>query len=141
MVISPTVIITFHIVFIALNTLMFFGHLKFEPHKSEPRKIRTMRAISDATCALGFTAALIGYLNSGNEVLSSVCALAVIILLGTSVALLIPLFIYHRKNKKEIKAATPDKTDIMIDELEKAVGKINNKIEDLREQKKNSSKE
>lgn len=29
----------------------------------------------------------------------------------------------------------------MIDELEKAVGKINNKIEDLREQKKNSSKE
>lgn len=141
MVISPTVIITFHIIFIALNTLMFFGHLKFEPHKSEPRKIRTMRAISDATGALGFTAALIGYLNSGNEVLSSVCALAVIILLGTSVALLIPLFIYHRKNKKEIKAATPDKTDIMIDELEKAVGKINNKIEDLREQKKNSSKE
>lgn len=141
MVISPAIVITFHIVFIALNTLMFFGHLKFEPHKSEPRKNRIMRAISDATGALGFTASLIGYLNSDNEVLSAVCALAVVILLGTSLALLIPLFIYHRKNKKEIKAATPDKTDIMIDELEKAVGKINNKIEDLREQKKNSSKE
>lgn len=141
MVISPAIVITFHIVFIALNTLMFFGHLKFEPHKSEPRKNRIMRAISDATGALGFTAALIGYLNSDNEVLSAVCALAVVILLGTSLALLIPLFIYHRKNKKELQAATPDKTDIMIDELEKAVGKINNKIEDLREQKKNSSKE
>lgn len=141
MVISPAIVITFHIVFIALNTLMFFGHLKFEPHKSEPRKIRTMRAISDATGTLGFTASLIGYLNSDNEVLSAVCALAVVILLGTSLALLIPLFIYHRKNKKELQAATPDKTDIMIDELEKAVGKINNKIEDLREQKKNSSKE
>lgn len=100
-----------------------------------------MRATSDATGALGFTAALIGYLNSGNEVLSAVCTLAVVILLGTSLALLIPLFIYHRKNKKELQAATPDKTDIMIKELEKAVGKINNKIEDLREQKKNSSKE
>lgn len=101
MVFPPAVIITFHIVFIALNTLMFFGHLKLEPHKSQPRKIRTMRAISDATGALGFTAALIGYLNSGNEVLSAVCALAVVILLGTSLALLIPLGIYHRKNKKE----------------------------------------
>ena len=141
MVISPAIVITFHIVFIALNTLMFFGHLKFEPHKSEPRKNRIMRAISDATGALGFTASLIGYLNSDNEVLSAVCALAVVILLGTCLALLIPLFIYRRKNKKEIKAATPDKTDIMIDELEKAVEKINNKIEDLREQKKNSSKE
>lgn len=141
MVISPAIVITFHIVFIALNTLMFFGHLKFVPHKSEPRKNRIMRATSDATGALGFTAALIGYLNSDNEVLSAVCALAVVILLGTSLALLIPLFIYHRKNKKELQAATPDKTDIMIDELEKAVGKINNKIEDLREQKKNSSKE
>jgi hypothetical protein len=141
MVFPPGIVITFHIVFIALNTLMFFGHLKFEPHKSQPSKIRTMRAISDATGALGFTAALIGYLNSGNEVLSAVCTLAVVILLGTSLALLIPLFIYHRKNKKELQAATPDKTDIMIDELEKAVGKINNKIEDLREQKKNSSKE
>lgn len=141
MVISPAIVITFHIVFIALNTLMFFGHLKFEPHKSEPRKIRTMRAISDATGALGFTASLIGYLNSDNEVLSAVCALAVVILLGTSLALLIPLFIYHRKNKKELQVKTPDKTDIMIDELEKAVGKINNKIEDLREQKKNNSKE
>lgn len=141
MVFPPGIVITFHIVFIALNTLMFFAHLKFEPHKSQPSKIRIMRAISDATGALGFTAALIGYLNSGNEVLSAVCALAVVILLGTSLALLIPLFIYHRKNKKEIKAATPDKTDIMIDELEKAVGKINNTIEDLREQKKNSSKE
>lgn len=101
MVISPAIVITFHIVFIALNTLMFFGHLKFEPHKSEPRKIRTMRAISDATGALGFTASLIGYLNSSNEVLSAVCALAVVILLGTSLALLIPLGIYHRKNKKK----------------------------------------
>ncbi len=141
MVFPPGIVITFHIIFIALNALMFFGHLKFEPHKSEPHKIRTMRAISDATGALGFTAALIGYLNSGNEVLSAVCALAVVILLGTSLALLIPLGIYHRKNKKELQAATPDKTDIMIDELEKAVGKINNKIEDLREQKKNNPKE
>lgn len=141
MVISPAIVITFHIIFIALNALMFFAHLKFEPHKSQPSKIRIMRAISDATGALGFTAALIGYLNSGNEVLSAVCTLAVVILLGTSLALLIPLFIYHRKNKKELQAKTPDKTDIMIDELEKAVGKINNKIEDLREQKKNSSKE
>lgn len=140
MVFPPGIVITFHIVFIVLNTLMFFGHLKFEPHKSQPRKIRTMRAISDATGALGFTASLIGYLNSGNEVLSSVCALAVVILLGTSLALLIPLGIYHHKNKKELQAKTPDKTDMMIDELEKAVGKINNKIEDLREQKKNSSK-
>lgn len=141
MVISPAMVITFHIIFIALNVLMFFGHLKFEPHKSQPSKIRIMRAISDATGALGFTAALIGYLNSGNEVLSAVCALVVVILLGTSIALLIPLFIYHRKNKKELQAKTPDKTDMMIDELEKAVGKINNKIEDQREQKKNSSKE
>lgn len=141
MVFPPAMVITFHIVFIVLNTLMFFGHLKFEPHKSQPRKIRIMRAISDATGALGFTAALIGYLNSGNEVLSAICALAVVILLGTSLALLIPLGIYHRKRKKELQAKTPDKTDIMIDELEKAVGKINNKIEDLREQKKNSSKE
>ena len=58
MVFPPGIVITFHIVFIALNTLMFFGHLKFEPHKSQPSKIRTMRAISDATGALGFTAAL-----------------------------------------------------------------------------------
>lgn len=141
MVFPPGIVITFHIIFIALNVLMFFGHLKFEPHKSQPRKIRTMLAISDATGALGFTAGLIGYLNSGNEVLSAVCALAVVILLGTSLALLIPLGIYHHKNKKELQAATPDKTDMMIEELEKAVGKINNKIEDLREQKKNNSKE
>lgn len=140
MVFSPGIVITFHVIFITLNALMFFGHLKFEPHKSQPRKIRITRAISDATGALGFTAALIGYLNSGNEVLSAVCALAVVILLGTSLALLIPLGIYHHKNKKELQAKTPDKTDMMIDELEKAVGKINNKIEDLREQKKNSSK-
>lgn len=106
MVIPPAIVITFHIVFIALNVLMFFGHLKFEPHKSQPRKIRTMRASSDATGALGFTAALIGYLNSDNEVLSAVCALAVVILLGTSLALLIPLFIYRRKNKKELQAKT-----------------------------------
>lgn len=140
MVFSPAVVITFHVIFITLNALMFFGHLKFEPHKSQPSKIRITRAISDATGALGFTAGLIGYLNSGNEVLSAVCALAVVILLGTSLALLIPLGIYHHKNKKELQAKTPDKTDMMIDELEKAVGKINNKIEDLREQKKNSSK-
>lgn len=141
MVFSPAVVITFYSIMIILDALMFFGHLKFEPHKSAPRKIRIILAVSDGTGALGFTAALIGYLNSGNEVLSAICALAVVILLGTSLALLIPLFIYHRKNKKELQAKTPDKTDIMIDELEKAVGKINNKIEDLREQKKNSSKE
>lgn len=141
MVFPPAVVITFYSIMIILDALMFFGHLKFEPHKSAPRKIRTILAISDGTGALGFTAALIGYLNSGNEVLSAVCALAVVILLGTSLALLIPLFIYHRKNAKAIKAATPDKTDRMIEELEKAVGKIENKIEELREQKKNSSKE
>lgn len=102
MVFPPAIVITFHVVFITLNVLMFFGHLKFEPHKSYPSKIRTMRAISDATGALGFTASLIGYLNSGNEVLSAVCALAVVILLGTSLAPLIPLDFYHHKNKKEL---------------------------------------
>ena len=60
MVFSPAVVITFHVIFITLNALMFFGHLKFEPHKSQPSKIRITRAISDATGALGFTAGLIG---------------------------------------------------------------------------------
>ena len=95
------VAIVFNAIMLIVSAAMFFVHRKREPWKSEPRKWRTIIAITDVALTLGFASAVVSNLSTGNEPLHTICSLAVIIILGIGLVLQFAIIIhYYRLGKK-----------------------------------------
>lgn len=99
---TPTIVaIVFNAVMLIVSAAMFFVHRKKEPWKSEPRKWRTIITITDVALTLGFASAVVSNLSIGNEPLHTISSLAVIIILGISLALQLAIIIhYYRLGRK-----------------------------------------